>query len=54
MKLENTISVRVITAPYFIATKLEAFFDRGRGDFLGSSDLEDIITVLDGRDDILE
>ena len=34
--------------PYFIAAKLEAFSDRGKGDFYGSHDMEDIITVLDG------
>ena len=33
----------------FIATNLEAFHDRGRGDFLVSHDLEDIVTVIDGR-----
>jgi hypothetical protein len=33
---------------------LEAFRGRGRGDFYASSDLEDIITVLDGRPTILE
>lgn len=32
-----------------MATKLEAFGGRGRGDFLGSHDLEDILTVFDGR-----
>src|SRR5277367_1092221 len=39
--------LRVVTTPYFIGTKLEAFRGRGRGDFYASSDLEDIITVLD-------
>jgi hypothetical protein len=46
--------LRVVTTPYFIATKLEAFRGRGKGDFYASSDLEDIITVLDGRPTILE
>jgi hypothetical protein len=41
--------LRVVTTPYFIGTKLEAFRGRGRGDFYASSDLEDIVTVLDGR-----
>jgi len=35
----------------FLATKLEAFADRGRGDFLGH-DLEDVIAVIDGRPSI--
>ena len=32
-----------------LATKLEAFATRGRGDLLSSHDFEDIINVLDGR-----
>lgn len=41
--------VRVVTAPFFIATKLEAFHGRGHGDYLGSRDMEDIIALVDGR-----
>jgi len=45
----NDFPIPVVTAPCLIATKLEAFTDRGRGDFMGSHDMEDIITVVDGR-----
>jgi hypothetical protein len=45
--------VRVITAPSFIATKLEAFRGRGGGDHYGSHDLEDILAVVDGRPELL-
>lgn len=41
--------VRVVTAPFFLATKLEAFHGRGHGDYLGSRDMEDIIALVDGR-----
>ena len=56
--LPGGISIRLITAPVFIGTKLEAFKDRGkddsgRPDFLGSHDLEDIITVADRRPELL-
>lgn len=47
--LPSGTSIRLITAPVFIATKLEAFADRGDGDFLASHDLEDITTIIDGR-----
>jgi hypothetical protein len=47
-------SIRVITAPYFVATKLGAFHGRGKDDFFSSHDLEDIITVLDGRFELSE
>lgn len=42
----NTINL--ISAPAFIATKFEAFRDRGRSDPLSSHDLEDIINVVEG------
>ena len=38
----------------FLATKHAAYHDRGRGDFYGSADLEDIIAVIDGRDNIVQ
>lgn len=41
-------------APYFCATKLEAFGGRGKNDYLASHDLEDLITVVDGRPELLE
>jgi hypothetical protein len=41
-------SIRLISSACFLATKLEAFANRGRGDFL-SHDLEDVIAVIDGR-----
>lgn len=44
--------IRVITAPYFLATKLEAFHGRGKNDYRSSHDLEDILTVIDGRAEI--
>jgi hypothetical protein len=40
--------VPIISAPTFVATKLSAYADRGRGDFY-HRDLEDVITVIDGR-----
>lgn len=40
----------IAPAPSFIATKMEAFADRGKGDFQASHDMEDIITVVDGRE----
>lgn len=53
-EIERDIRIRVVTAPYFCATKLEAFKGRGKGDYLASHDLEDLITVVDGRPELLE
>lgn len=47
--LPSERSIRVVTAPFLLATKLEAFYDRGNDDFLASHDLEDIINLIDGR-----
>lgn len=44
--------IKTVSAPYFLATKLEAFKTRGKMDFLASHDFEDIISVLDGRSEI--
>lgn len=49
VSLDEAVSIRLIAAPVFVATKFEAFQGRGKGDFLMSHDLEDIITVVDGR-----
>lgn len=45
--------VRVITAPHFLATKLEAFASRGKGDYM-HHDIEDIVNIIDGRESIGE
>ena len=47
-------SIRIVTAPVFLATKLEAFRGRGKGDFLFSHDLEDLMAVVDGRASLLQ
>lgn len=53
LELPNGVSIRVIRAPVFIGTKLEAFHGRGGGDYLFSHDMGDIISVVDGRDSLL-
>lgn len=51
--LPSGLSLRHLSAPYFVATKLEAFRDRGNNDVYLSHDLEDIITVVDGREELV-
>ncbi|MEZ0274847.1 MAG: hypothetical protein ACAH88_08070 [Roseimicrobium sp.] len=53
-KLTGGTTVELAVAPVLLATKLEAFCDRGKSDPLASHDLEDIITLLDGRPEIVE
>lgn len=51
--LPSGMVIRLITAPVFIATKFEAFADRGNSDYLFSHDLGDLISVIDGRDELM-
>ena len=39
--------ISILSLPYFVATKIEAFKNRGGGDFRMSHDIEDIVMVLD-------
>lgn len=52
--LSSGKTIRHVSAPYFLITKLEAFKGRGQGDYLMSHDIEDIIAVLDGRPNITQ
>ena len=51
--LPSGLHIKLISAPVFIATKLEAFAGRGEGDYLFSHDLGDVIAVIDGRDSLI-
>jgi hypothetical protein len=51
--LPSGANIRAVTPPYLIATKLAAFSSRGRGDHLGSRDLEDVILLVDGREELV-
>lgn len=42
--------IRLVQAPIFLGTKLEAFAGRGNNDYLFSPDLGDLLSVVDGRD----
>ncbi len=46
--------IKVISAPFFVALKLEAFEDRGHGDFISSTDFEDVICLFNGRHSLVE
>jgi hypothetical protein len=46
--VEPGLEVLAIAPIYFIATKLEAFRGRGRGDYQASHDLDDVFATLSG------
>ncbi len=52
-ELAPGLALRHLDAPHFVATKFEAFNDRGGRDVYLSHDLEDILTVVDGRAELV-
>lgn len=50
----DEVKIRIFSAPYFLASKLEAFFHRGNGDGRTSTDFEDIVFLLENRSKIWE
>ena len=47
--IDEQCRVSILSAPYFIATKLEAFKSRGKSDGRTSHDFEDIVYVIENR-----
>jgi len=54
IRLPRGLEISMVAAPWFLATKLEAFHGRGNNDYMASHDLEDLIAVVDGRQTIVE
>jgi hypothetical protein len=51
VEVENQI-INVLPLPYFIASKFEAFNNRGKGDPRTSHDFEDVVYILDNLTDL--
>lgn len=54
IELEHACVVHIFPADVLLASKLQAFADRGCGDWYESHDLEDVVTVLEGRASLVE
>lgn len=54
LDLGEGVTIWVVSAVAFVATKLEAFASRGGGDFLSSHDFEDVLNIVDGREELAE
>lgn len=52
-KLSNGTSIQLIGPCHFVATKLAAYLGRGNDDPLASHDIEDLLNVVDGREEII-
>jgi len=51
--LTPELNIKRLTPGLFVATKLEAYRGRGGDDLLMSHDLEDILIVVDGREELI-
>ena len=54
IKLDNGKTINILKAPFFLASKIEAFFSRGIKDPFLSKDLEDIVDLINGREAIVQ
>jgi hypothetical protein len=52
--LPNGVSILAFDPLHLLATKIAAYHGRGQNDWLASQDVEDIVTVLDGRRSICD
>ena len=52
LKEAGGFKIRIFPIEYFIASKFEAFKNRGGADHMASHDLEDIIYIFDGKNSI--
>lgn len=52
-ELPSGLVIRAVPPPFLVATKLEAFADRGGDDCLASRDFEDIVLLVDGRSELV-
>jgi len=54
VRLDSSAEIRVATPPLLVATKLCAWKGRGDGDLLGSLDVHDVLTLIDGRPELAQ
>ena len=46
--------INLVRPIYFVATKLEAYLGRGNNDPLSSHDMEDLLNLFDGREELVD
>lgn len=51
--LTAELEIKLLSPELFIATKLEAYLGRGGDDLIMSRDIEDILLVVDGREELI-
>ncbi|MBI3228824.1 MAG: hypothetical protein HYZ45_01115, partial [Burkholderiales bacterium] len=51
--LSANLTIRLIKPEYFLATKLVAYIGRGQDDPMSSQDIEDVLNLFDGREEVI-
>jgi len=51
--LEEDLTINAISPAYFLAVKFDAFYQRGRGYYLTSPDMYDVVLLMAGQPDIV-
>jgi hypothetical protein len=52
-QLPSGAEIVAVSPPFLLATKLEAFAGRGRADYMGSRDFADVVSLVDGRAELV-
>ena len=50
----DDVSIKILPLPFFLATKLDAYFDRGIKDVFASKDLEDLVYLFNHTSTLLD
>lgn len=53
-ELPSGARIAAVSPPFLVATKLEAFASRGRSDYIASRDMADVVSLIDGRAELVE
>lgn len=54
VEIDRALTIRIPDPPVYLATKLAAYEGRGRDDPLVSADLEDVVTLIANRGELVE
>lgn len=52
IKIAENISIKILSIEYFLASKFEAYFNRGSEDIRFSKDFSDIVYILNNRENL--
>jgi predicted nucleotidyltransferase len=53
-ELPSGTRIAAVSPPFLVATKLEAFAGRGREDYMASRDFADLVSLFDGRAELVD